>query len=123
MGLANVEIARFQGRVEQADKVESETYLVAVNGVYPMRYGSPRFSFPPKEWIEQYTVAKYRVGNFPDWRSFYRECSSIVERENPFKTKVPSEVIKSYLTQYNLVPTDKNQNDDVDIDSIIEELT
>lgn len=128
MGLAIVEIAEFEGTVEEASEDTSKTYLVAINGEYRTKYGKPQYEFPSRTLLEEYKVKTYTVGNSRSWSDFYDLCTDVVENKNVFTKKLPQELIRDSVRSYvkdNKVSKNTENVEDIDekdIESIVSDI-
>ena len=125
MGLANVEIIRFTGSVAEADRNPCNAYLIVVDGEYPKSYGKPKYTFPPKPWIDRHLRKTYDVGSAHNWKEFFAKCTSILYREAPLSGNDSRMLIRKHLESHSVNNGKANhENNSVSrtIDELVEEL-
>jgi len=121
MNIGIVEVAKFTGQVAAADENVSTTYLVAVNGVYPTKYGDPNFMRLPKDWINQYKVKEFRISFSNDWKSFFSKCKNKVNSESIF-TEITSKSSIVKFIESNIDDSKSSPNDKVDVEDILDKI-
>ena len=126
--LGLIEILEFKAYVEGFRKNKSFTYLVSINGVYPTSHGKPKFSFPPKEWIDTYKIRTYEVGEVKDWKSFFSKCTDIIYEKKPLTYESSQDKIIEYIAQYFGLGNTSDVQSEIklessdEIDNIIDDL-
>lgn len=86
MPKGTIEIVEFRGVFPSVDRGgQIACQLLAIDGVYQLKYGKPNYAFLPRAWVKPYCIRTFDVGEATSWQDFYNKCTDIVNKEQPFE--------------------------------------